>query len=121
MITIGDRKLVFSETFLLRDNEEALIEVPLNNIVNLATAAKFKLVFKPDGEPKNTVNWRGDQDFLYIECLGMSNELSSTMARPGLAFSVNGEPFGFWIGHLLSGVGIHNITFQLYQGGTYGQ
>src|SRR5712664_2826246 len=116
MIHIGDKQLVFSETFLLSDDEVALFEVQVSS----TNTVKVSLLFSP--EPSESMaRWNLEDDILKLSFQGWRSPLGMCTQQPVRLGDVDGESLGFAVAQRLVGQKINLVTLQIYRGGSYGQ
>lgn len=112
-IQVGDRQLIFSETFLLADNEVAHIEVPLGS-----GSLAVRIRFEPSTNDA-TGRWRFENNVLIMDFSGWNNPLGVCLTKPARIGDVEEKPLGFTVAQQKVGQVNNLITLQFYIGGTY--
>jgi hypothetical protein len=114
MTAVGDKRILMTETLLLRDNEVGKVEVPIDD-----TKLPVKIRFLSANKAEPTADWRYADGTLEIDCSGWgSNPLGGAMAGPHRIGDKAGVPIGFNFVHHKVGT-INQVTLQFYLGGTY--
>src|SRR5262245_9195462 len=93
---IGDKELVFAETFITLNEEVASFVVD----ITLTATLTFTVQFVGAGEnPAGTLNWTWEQstNTIRIKCFGWNNPLGTGLGRPVVLGDVQGVRFAFVI------------------------
>jgi hypothetical protein len=115
MVTIGDKKLIYSETFLVADNTDVLIDVPSPTG---GASMPFLVRFKPTNTGERTANWRTEEGRAIIEFSGWNNPLGTSFSSPARFGDLDGQPVGVQITNRYIN-GLNLVHFFLFQGGSY--
>lgn len=114
MTAVGDKKILVTETLLLRDNEIGKVEVPVEE-----TQFPVTIRFVADEQPEPTADWEFKDGTLNIRCSGWGRSpFGGAMVGPHRIGDKNGVPLGFNFVHHKVG-NINQVTLQFYLGGTY--
>jgi len=114
VITIGDKTIALSSTFLISD------ETPATIIENVdGDLVKFKLYFYPNDGDQPRVDWLTEGDYLRMNFRGWKNSLgTSTKKASKLGTTTTGKNIGFMACHHRVGY-LNRVDFQLLLGGAY--
>lgn len=84
VITIGNRRVLYTDTLLLGDNETVRIEVPLQLAVSHLGKDCFKLelTFLDRQREPATVTWQLIGDVYKVNCTGWKNPTGSAFTTP---------------------------------------
>ena len=111
-IKLKGRSLVFNESFLISEDEEAEIRAVVENGI-----AAFRLIFKPPTEGSKTrIEWHPEPDCLKIQCIGLGNGQGG-MSEPAQITEINGKPLSFQLSAAKYGSKHYLVHFQLLLGG----
>jgi hypothetical protein len=122
LIKIGDKELVFSETFIVQENEFAQIQVPMpKDVPLLRVRIRFRRRDRPENKP-GMIFWNTDDEGLLIDCVGWESNLASVLTNTKKIgeFPQVGK-VGLWFSAIKSSEAAFTVTFQVYVGGTYGE
>jgi hypothetical protein len=115
MITVGDKKLFYSATFLVADNVDVVIDVPTPS----SGPMPFLIRFKPSTTNEQAAQWRTEGGRIILEFSGWNNPLGTTYAKPVRIGELDGQPLGFQLTNRYI-AGTNLVHFFLFQGGLYG-
>jgi len=114
MIRVGDKRIVFANTFITMDNEESELSIDLEN--KLRTIILIKFIPEDIKEP--LISWKGDGTRLVMEFRGWRNALGTITRSPSKIGEINGEQLGFQVYQKNLG-GANLVHFELLLGGKY--
>jgi hypothetical protein len=117
-IQVGDKTLVFSQTFLVPDNETAKITVPLGVTPLGPQDLSVHIRFIPS-RGSGEASWRFEDKVLKIDFLGWASHIGTSFAKPVPIGDVNGKPLGFTVAHQKISDANNLVTLQFYTGGKY--
>jgi hypothetical protein len=114
MTTVGDRKVLFSGSFIIPAGESASFEVP-------PLTTKFRIEFPPgapaSGQPET--KWIFSNGTLVIVFTGWNNSLGGSFLKPTKVGSLaDGRDLSFNVAIYDLG-GTHFVNIEIYAGGTF--
>ena len=112
MIKIGNKKQIYSATFLAQDGELAEVEVSIQPNENLTLAFEFVVGHGGLG----TISWNGEDSRVKFTLTDWRNSLGSTLKEPLKLGQINGEDLFFSLSHQLIGEKTNLVHIFLYLG-----
>jgi hypothetical protein len=114
MVTIDGRELVYSESFMARDDQVVELIVPL-----AATPLRLSLVFEAGEGGERTASWTTADGVTQVRFKGWSNAIGTAFREPSRLGEVGGRALWFQVAH--HRIGDSNLVhFYLLLGGENG-
>lgn len=112
MIQIGDKEVVFGQTFLVPEGQDVTLAIPVrDNTLRIA----LKLVPLAEGQSQGA-EWVTSDGVLAITLRGWNNPVGTTLKASQRIGDVKGEPL--WFNAAVYGIGtIGVVHFQILLGG----
>lgn len=84
VITVGGRRVLYTDTLLLGDNEPVRIELALQLAVSHAGKDSFRLdlIFLDRDKTPPTVTWQLVDDIYKVNCIGWNSPTGSALVTP---------------------------------------
>lgn len=117
-IQIGDKALVFSQTFVVPDSVTAKITVPLESTPRGKEFLTVHVRFDPS-RTEDKASWHVENNVFKLEFFGWHGQIGSSFEKPVRIGDVNGKPLGFTVAHQKVSDVNNLVTLQFYVGGAY--
>lgn len=112
--TVDDKRIVATQTLLLRDGEVGRFEVPVDDVT-----LPVRIRFLPGSRDEPTVDWQYFDGTLSVDCVGWGNNLpDGAVLEPHRLGVKDRVPLGFEFVHHKTG-DVNQVTLQFYLEGTY--